>query len=304
MNKEKHYFFPPNKPQFYFPKENFKSFSSYYTPYSVKSKLFWYLFKNSSLIRGFFTIKEEYIPLQTYRIKTLLDLKNSTLFYNLGTTGPEQKATIIADNKKEKRFLKFAQNKLAIELVNNEIKTLLELQENGYLNTAKLIAYQSNKDFSFLMTDVISGKKYNTTKLNDEVFNYLIKLAKIKPLLDTEIKETFSHGDFCPWNMLIDFKTKKLVLIDWEMGGYKPLGYDLFTYIFQTNFLLNPNKNCNILIKENQTYINNYFKMFQIKEWHDYLTKFAEIKAGDETSKKNSPLLVKYNELLKYNDKN
>lgn len=301
MNKIEYYFFPPNEPQFYFPKENFKGCSSYYTPYSVKSKIFWYMFENSSLVRGFFTIPEQDIPLQTDRIKTLLNLKNSTLFYNLGTKGPEQKTTIIADNKKEKRFLKFAQKKRAIKLVNNEIKTLLELQENHKLNTAKVIAHESNNDFAYFITDVISGKKYNTTKLNDEVFNCLIKLAKTKPLLDAEIKETFSHGDFCPWNILRDSKTSKLVLIDWEMAAFKPLGYDLFTFMFQTNFLLNPKKSCNTIIEENLAYVNNYFNMFQIKNWHDYLTKFAKLKIVIEKDKETSLLFSKYNELLSYN---
>jgi len=301
MKKLEYCFYPPNKPQFYFPIKDFKSFSIYYEPYSILSRLFWYLFKNIAFLRKWFSLNEEKIPLPINTIKKILNVENSALLYNIGTEGPEQKATIIADDR---LFMKFAQKKRAKELVKNEIKTLLRLKKSNTLQTANLNSYECKNEFAYLITDVISGKKQVATKINDEIFNCLINLAKIEVTLDSETKEIFSHGDFCPWNILIDSKTNKLVLIDWEMAEMKPLGYDLFTYIFQTNFLLNPKKNCNIIIEENLKYINNYFNLFQIKKWSRYLTTFAALKIKDEKSKENSLLLLKYNELLSSNGKN
>lgn len=304
MNKKSYYFYPPNKSQFYFPIENFNNYSVYYSPYTIKSKLFWFLFKNIGFVRKIFIVNEENIPLEIGKIKRLLKLRNSSLFFNLGSKGPEQKLTVIGDNNKEKLFLKFAETQIAKELVNNEIDILLELQKQKTLVTANLLSYGSTDDYSYLTTDVILGKKYSIAYIDDKIFDYLINLIKVKPVLNSDIKKVFSHGDFCPWNMLIESKTNKLILIDWEMAGYKPLGYDLFTFLFQTNFLLKPKLKCSQIIKENKVYINIYFRKQNISNWEKYLIKFASLKIQAEEHKKDSQLLLKYQQLLNYNESN
>mgnify|MGYP000521648249 CR=1 FL=1 len=225
------------------------------------------MFKNIGFVRKIFIVNEENIPLEIGKIKRLLKLRNSSLFFNLGSKGPEQKLTVIGDNNKEKLFLKFAETQIAKELVNNEIDILLELQKQKTLVTANLLSYGSTDDYSYLTTDVILGKKYSIAYIDDKIFDYLINLIKVKPVLNSDIKKVFSHGDFCPWNMLIESKTNKLILIDWEMAGYKPLGYDLFTFLFQTNFLLKPKLKCSQIIKENKVYINIYFRKQNISNW-------------------------------------
>ncbi|MFT4800481.1 MAG: thiamine kinase-like enzyme [Flavobacteriaceae bacterium] len=294
-----YYFYPPKNPQFFFPKKKFKEYNNYYTPFSVKSKMFWGLYKSSVLVRYFFRISEKEIPLPVDTIKKIIKLKGATYFYNLGTKGIEQKATVIAKNKKQQRFLKFGQKKRSKELIANEVKILFELENQSVLKTAKVFNSDVNENYAYALTELIAGEKVNSIKFNSGIFQLLLHLGKIE-LKEGSYKESFSHGDFCPWNMLLT-KNKELVLIDWEMAGLKPLGYDLFTYLFQTNFLLNPTKPISTILKENKESIHDYFKIFQTENWKKYLIKFASIKVLDEKQKSSSLLLPKYQELLQYN---
>ena len=123
----------------------------------------------------------------------------------------------------------------------------------------------------------------------------------MKELLHRPHIEIFSHGDFCPWNMLIN-KKYEFLLFDWEMSGYKPLGYDLFTYLFQTSFLLNPEITVFQIISKNKTKIKSFFQGFETANWEDYLIKFSSIKIAEEKAKKHSNLLFKYQQLLEFND--
>ncbi len=304
MSKEKYYYFPPINPQFFFPVKNFKACSKFYKPLKLKSKIVWYIYKKSALVRTLFILREKDIPLQIDTIKNILNLENCKLFINLGTKGPEQKATIIAQNSKEALFLKFGTKTRAQKLIRNEINTLKQLQENKHLLIANIISFASNDEFTYLITNVFYGVKCDMLKINNNIYNYLISLTKSLPIKQDESINVFSHGDFCPWNILTDPATNKLMVIDWEMASYKPLGYDLFTFIFQTNFLLRPKKKCSTIIKENKTHIDSYFKVYKINNWQSYLAKFAELKVIDEESKDAFFLLKKYNELLKYNGNN
>lgn len=300
MSVFEYYFYPPKNPQFFFPKKKFKTYQKFYKPFSIKSKMFWFLFKNIFLVRIFFKIKERKIPLPISTIKKIIGLKEPTLFLNLGTRGIEQKATIIADNGKAKRFLKFAQNSISKQMVANEAKILKKLENQNKLKTARVINYVDNKDFTYIVTDVISGQKASFIKLNGKVFELLCVLGDMYPLRQKNTKEMFSHGDFCPWNMLVE-NNQEIVLIDWEMAGFKPLGYDLFTYIFQTNFLLHPNKSLEGIFLENKNYIYQYFKRYKIDKYNEHIVQFAKLKVKDEEKKESSKLLSKYQELLESN---
>lgn len=306
MTKVKDYvFYPPKNPQFFFPKKEFKQFQQYYSPYSLKSKMFWLIYQKSKLIRSVFTITEKDIPLPIQKIKSILKPQNNhyTCFYNLGTKGEEQKATVIASSNNQKLFLKFAEKQKAKELVKNEIEILQELQEQTTITAPKLIDCVSNNNFTALVTEVISGKKMTDINLSDEVIKLLFDLPKLKPIEYTKNIKTFAHGDFCPWNMIVN-DNGELLLVDWEMAGFKPLGYDLFTYLFQTNFLLNPKITPQQIIYLNKTKINTFFKTFGVSSWNSYLTKFATLKIETEQAKKNSTLLIKYKQLLQLDDKN
>lgn len=301
MRTSEYYFYSPKSPQFFFPKREFKEYNNYYRPFSIKSKVFWFLYKNSVLLRSFFRISEREIPLPIAEIKEIINLKNATYFYNIGSVGVEQKATIIAKNKEQERFLKFGQKKRAKELIANESRILLELKNNTAFKTASVFKFDLNEDHAYVLTEVIVGEKINFTKLNDGVFQLLLVLAKNDGEKENDLKKVFAHGDFCPWNML-QTKNNELVLIDWEMAGLKPLGYDLFTYLFQTNFLLFPTKTIQTILVDNKEQTDAYFKEFQITDWREYLISFANSKINSEQEKGNSLLLAKYQELHMYNE--
>ena len=129
----------------------------------------------------------------------------------------------------------------------------------------------------------------------------LFDLGKIKLTKKREYVEIYSHGDFCPWNILVG--QNKHILIDWEMADYRPLGYDLFTFIFQTSFLLFSHKSINRIIDSNKNHIDSYFNHFGIKSWESYLNRFAVLKLESEKEKKNQTLTEKYRQLL-FNGKN
>lgn len=294
MSTENYSYYPPKNPQFFFPKREFNSYKKYYTPFSLKSKVFWFLYCNSNILRSFFIIKEDDIPLPISEIKKIAVFKNATYFYNIGTEGIEQKATIVVSNKTQNRFIKFAQKEKAKELVQNESKILFFLKEKAELNSAKILYSHSSNPTSYIVTELIDGEKVKFTNINQQILLLLLQISKLEQT-NIDLKYVFSHGDFCPWNMLLN-KHQEIVLIDWEMAGLKPLGYDLFTFIFQINFLLKPKLKVDKILQENCIHINEYFSNFQIKDWNEYLIKFAEIKI--EKEKSNPLLLLKYKELL------
>jgi thiamine kinase-like enzyme len=299
---EKNYFYyPPNKPQFYFPKSYFSQFSNYYLPYSFKSRVFWWLFKSFSIFRNIFLINEKSIPLPISEVKRIINDRCAICFYNLGTEGEEQKSTIIAHSNDQKVFLKIAQQKTATNLINNEARVLKEISELNVSFAPELIRSGKDNGFTYLMTNIIEGRKPSSTKLTSELLEVMVTLSKHQKKKDGLIL-SFNHGDFCPWNILLN-KNNNIILIDWEMAGYKPLGYDLFTYLFQTNFLLNPKKSANQIIVENKTKINFFFENFGITNWATYLSQFAMIKIQYQELKKENWLTHKYKQILVFDDK-
>jgi hypothetical protein len=85
------------------------------------------------------------------------------------------------------------------------------------------------------------------------------------------------------------------------MAAIRPLGYDLFTYIFQPAFLFNTIHENNPLkiLDENISFVKMYFSAFGIESFLPYLRSFVHIKIDYEKKKGNSISLVKqYNNLL------
>lgn len=300
MNSITYNYYPPKNPQFYFQSSQFNKLKKYYFPYSRKSKLFWFIYANFSVVRNRFSVHENEIPLPVTLIKTIINQENSAYFFNLGTKGDEQKATVIAESKEQNFFLKFAQSITTKAFVENEAKTLKELK-NTKIRTAKLINHGFKNNFSFLLTEALTAEKVDMTVLNWQILDEVLNVNQVFPLNNEEYTRAFSHGDFCPWNML-QTEDNKLVLVDWEKAGFKVLGYDLFTFIFQTSFLLSPKLSIKSIKDTNKEFIEYYFNKFEIENWQSYLVKFAESKIEEEASKTNPYLLNKYKELLTYND--
>jgi len=109
---------------------------------------------------------------------------------------------------------------------------------------------------------------------------------------DSNLLSCFAHGDFCPWNMLID--EGMIELFDWELAGQYPLGYDLFTYIYQFEFLVKEKMRFDFLLNENLDIINRYFNYFEIFDWMPYLLEFSMLKYKLEYEKNNNVLMTPY----------
>ncbi|MFA5299572.1 MAG: phosphotransferase, partial [Lutibacter sp.] len=115
------------------------------------------------------------------------------------------------------------------------------------------------------------------------------------------LESSFAHGDFCPWNLMTS--NDQILIYDWEFAGDYPLGYDLFTFIFQTNFLLKPKKNIEAIIIENEHSILSYFKSKNSLDWKSYLIEFAKLKVEFELNKGTNKLISNYKALLEYVEK-
>lgn len=261
------------------------------------SKIYWSLFKKFQLIRMLTSVKEESLPFPYSIIQNCVG-KNSLLAFNMGSPGTEQKISILGYDYSTQSpfFAKFSQKKRAMELSKNEIQILTALKNTGIATT--LFDYKITDNYVFLKTECVQGTRPQSRNINEKVVEIAIQLSKIHL---TELKEkeniqySFSHGDFCPWNFLIC--DGNLRLIDWEMAADRPLGYDIFTYLFQTSFLFEE-KALKDILKTNERYIHAYFQAFDIIDYYPYLKEFANFKLK-ETSP-DSSLYPKYQTLYNF----
>lgn len=299
-----YYYIHPLKPQYFFPDSILKDsiVKSIYHPYSLIAKFSWFLFNNFNFYKTIFKISEidNFIPDKS--IKKILGTQ-APIAYNLGTLGQEQKITGIGRDNEHYFFIKYATTPLAIKNVRNEFETLRKLSNLDF--TPNVISFFEEENSVLLKTDVFKYKRLSNTNLNHNIIKYLIKLSMIP--LEKEnnglgFNKCFSHGDFCPWNMILD-EENKLLIFDWEMAGENIIGYDLFTFIFQTNFLINPKKLNLTILRKNLNFIEIYFDFLKISNWKKYLLEFAKIKYNLETKKNNLILKNKYYKLLGFAEK-
>ena len=289
------YYFPPiNKDRRYM----YNLYSAYG---GIISKTYWWLFRCFLLIRKLTAVKETQLDFPYQQIKKV-EKNNSSMSFNMGSPGMEQKISMLGFDETSQNpfFAKFAQKKQAMLLSKNEISVLKQLQSTNLVP----ILYQSEitDNYVFLKTECIKGKRPSSTKMTEEVLDVLFSLAKYNlttTVDNSDLKYSLSHGDFCPWNF-IETADSKLRLIDWEMAVDKPLGYDLFTYIFQPAFLLQPEKTIEKIVEENKNWINLYFTTFEIADWRCYLADFTERKLTEETRKQNERLILTYQVLKNY----
>jgi len=298
-----YFYMHPNRKQYYFPENVFeyRFLLSFYTPYSLLGKILWKGYKNLPWLRAFFSITEDELPEKALLAKKMIERKKCVLAFNLGTSGIEQKMTILGYDikKQEKFFIKFSERNATHKLVKNEYEVLISIEDSGFTPMVK--SFSKKSGFLLLETSFVGGKKLEKTTFSKGLLTLLEKVKSTEPKLSEnrfgnrfDLKFVFAHGDFCPWNILIN--NNEYWLIDWEMGGYYPAGYDLFTFIFQTNFLLNPEKKIDKIIDENKAFIRAYFSNLRINDWRKYLSAFTEIKMVKEKGKKNN-LFKKYYQL-------
>jgi len=297
----KYYYLHPFKPQYFFPKDFKKNkiMRSFYKPYSFVGFISWWLFKNSIIYRTLFEKNNIETHIPEKNIRRIVGTK-AQMAFNTGTTGIEQKITALGVINKEEFFIKYAQTEISRFNVTNEHNVLQQLSSLNYV--PKVLDYYQDDQQVLLKTTVLEGNRLGFILMNDNILDCLINLEmmqiKTHKEPSTSLEKSFAHGDFCPWNMMIN--KNKILLYDWEMAGNYSLGYDLFTFIFQSNFLLNPKKSLDIIFLENEKFVIKYFSHFNISEWKEYLVNFAKEKIELEKNKSVNNLLFKYQNLLKY----
>lgn len=298
----RYYYFNPFNKQYYFPEgfEQYDELVNFYHAYTLKGKLLWFLWMKLKFIREFFTDDKPNITVPLDRIQSLFP-ENYIFAFNRGTKGPEQKTTIIgcSQEKGGHIFIKYANT---LEVNNNVINEANVLREISLPFVPEFLGLQVLNNEVFLKTKYLYGSPYKQTTINNNVIDIIMEISRLNVECCSKnqdnLMEMFGHGDFCPWNIMDD--QGKLTVFDWEMAGYYPVGYDLFTYIFQTSFLLKPGKNIDEIMSENRNYVRIFFSHFKNLNWKLYLVEFARIKFHRESAKNNSDLVSCYAKLIDY----
>lgn len=276
------YQFKTFRTSYYFPpitKEMEYMYSLYAAYGGILSKVYWWLFKNCKIVR-WLNRKDSSMECFPFDKISNLEGKGSLMAFNLGTPGLEQKISILGYTREDgkKFFAKYSEKKAAMALTKNEIVIYKLLNNTGL--TPILYDVKESEDFVWMKTSCVEGSHYPTMKLTHEIVDLALVLSHYHlPNVtsnETGLQTCLSHGDFCPWNILVN--DDKIKLIDWEMAAERPLGYDIFKYVCQCSRLFHPEKEYSSAIEKNKVLIDHYFSKFGIKNWkeyYDYFSKFG-----------------------------
>lgn len=270
-----------------------------YSPYGGRlSKIYWWLFQHSSVVRSLTSVNEKDLEFPYSKIKAS-DGNDTLMSFNMGSPGVEQKISILGYDKTLDIpfFAKFSEKPRAKKLTKNEIRIYRMLDGTGL--TPKLLQAVDTDDYVYLKAEFIKGSRPKSRKMTDEVLQLCLPLSKYhltdKNVDENGLKMSLSHGDFCPWNVLVS--EGSIRLIDWELAADRTLGYDLFTYICQVAILFEPEKQLLLAIDDNIRFVKEYFYSFGITDYKPYLKAFAMQKWEYEVGKGNTRLSEKYKEL-------
>ena len=300
----KYFYIHPFKPQYFFPKgfKRHEVFISFFKPYSPIGKISWFLLNKIGVYRAFFSKKNIETSIPEASIRSIIG-KEPLMAFNTGTIGPEQKITALGVDNDFEFFIKYGQTVIAKENVTNEHFILKQLSHLDFV--PKVLDFYSDTTQVLLKTNVLNGERLSNTDLDKKIIEQIVVISKqqieCKKSTSSNLKTSFAHGDFCPWNMMT--KDHNTLIYDWEMAGNYTLGYDLFTFIFQTKFLLEPQKTITGILKENEKSIEHYFSNFKIINWNDYLIAFAEDKFKSESIKLDKGMKTPYKQLFNYASK-
>lgn len=297
----KYFYIHPFKPQYFFPKDFKKHalFLDFFSPYSKVGRISWFLFTKFSFYRVLFSKSsiEQFIP--EGAIKQIIG-EDAVMAFNTGTVGPEQKITGLGVINNKDFFIKYGQTKIAMVNVTNEYNILKQISHLD--NVPKVLDFYLDNNQVLLKTNVLEGKRLKDQSIDKNIIDQFILLSNQKvncsKTSSSNLLSCFSHGDFCPWNMMSN--NGEILLFDWEMAGCYTLGYDVFTYIFQTRFLLNPETPIKNIVVENIKAIEYYFSHFNISDWKPYLIAFTDHKISLEKLKGDNGMLTEYLKLLEY----
>lgn len=282
------YRFKTFRTSYYFPEVNTscKFLYGLYHPYgNVLVKLYFRMFKHLRIFRNLFVINSDKADFDFAGIVSKCP-EGALLSFNMGTPGEEQKISILGyiPSTGDSFFAKYSTKEKAIVLSQNEIKTLKLLKDTGL--SPQLLSVELKAGSVFFLTSRIAGTLYEATELNAEIIHLLIEISGISHRMEENRKEGFSHGDFCPWNMLEE--GGRIRLIDWEMASVRPLGYDLFTFVFHVKFILEGDKvNLENILLDNRGWFSLYFDAFGIADYMPYLKEYVKRKLNSEKQKQH-----------------
>ena len=285
----KYYRFKTFTTSYFFPKLNKDQQYMYglYSPYGGRlSRLYWTLFKKCSIVSALTSVSEEALPFPFKEIMNA-DETDSLMAFNMGSPGVEQKISILGYDKQARQpfFAKYSQKERAIELTQHEAMIYQELERTGL--TPRLLKLKKVDGGVYMKVEYLEGKRPESKLLNKKYIEIAIKLGNyhLKTTSDntTNLKTCLSHGDFCPWNFLVNGGEYKL--IDWEMAEERPMGYDVFTFICNVSTLFHPQASLKQTIDDNRELINMYFSHFDIENWLPYLKYYAKDKSEYENKK-------------------
>ncbi len=297
----KYYRFKTFTTYYYFPHldSSLQYMYGLYSPYGGRlSKIYWWLFQHSSVVRSLTSVNEKDLEFPYSKIKAS-DGNDTLMSFNMGSPGVEQKISILGYDKTLDIpfFAKFSEKPRAKKLTKNEIRIYRMLDGTGL--TPKLLQAVDTDDYVYLKAEFIKGSRPKSRKMTDEVLQLCLPLSKYhltdKNVDENGLKMSLSHGDFCPWNVLVS--EGSIRLIDWELAADRTLGYDLFTYICQVAILFEPEKQLLLAIDDNMRFVKEYFYSFGITDYKPYLKAFAMQKWEYEVGKGNTRLSEKYKEL-------
>lgn len=272
---------------------------SLYSPYGGRlSKIYWWLFRHSSVVRSLTSVNEKDLEFPYSKIK-VTDGNDTLMSFNMGSPGVEQKISILGYDKTLDIpfFAKFSQKPRAMALTRNEVLVYRLLDGTGL--TPRLLKSVDTEDYVYLKAEYINGIRPKSRNITHEILHLCLPLASrhlTEQRTDANgLKMGLSHGDFCPWNVLVS--NDQIRLIDWELAADRTLGYDLFTYICQVAILFEPEKQLLLAIDDNMRYVKEYFSSVGITDYKPYLKAFAMQKWEYEEGKGNTRLSEKYKEL-------
>lgn len=263
---------------YYFPQmtENLRYMYGLYAAYGSRlSRAYWWLFRHCGVVRWLNGVNCEKLEFPYQKIVEL-EGKDSLMAFNLGTPGAEQKISILGFDtvNNEKFFAKYSEKVRSKELTRNEIRIYQMLEDSDL--TPRLLGTNDTGEYVWMKASFVKGSHLETMQLTEDIVALAIQLSQYHISADyaqkNGLKTCLSHGDFCPWNMLVD--EGKIRLIDWEMAAERPLGYDIFKYVCQCSRLFDPQKPFDKVIAEHKDMIDSYFGKLNIKEWSAYYDDF------------------------------
>lgn len=239
------------------------------------SRIYWWLFRRCSLVRALNACDGEKAGFPYTQI-VALEGKGSLMAFNLGTPGPEQKISILGYDQREQQpfFAKYSEKPGAMAFTKNEAATLQMLKGTGL--APDLLEIIERDNCVWMRTSCVRGEHLKSTALTEDVVDLALSLSRYHLAADDAdpdgLKTCLSHGDFCPWNMLIE--DGGLKLIDWEMAAERPLGYDIFKYVCQCARLFTPERKYEDVMADNEAMISRYFSSLCVEDWKPYAKHF------------------------------